>query len=209
MSTPTNPAAFWNERYSAEAYAYGVLPNLFFKSFLDDFQGKPGRMLLPAEGEGRNAVYAAKKGWQVTAVDFSETGREKAFNLAAQHGVTMEYLVMPVEQFDFEAMGPWDAVGLIFAHFPPHLREGIHHKCAASLAPGGMLILEAFNKKQLAFRHQSGGPADEAMLFDAAMLSADFFGLTVLECLEVHSVLEEGSFHRGEAELIRLLARRD
>ena len=66
MSTPNNPAQFWNERYNAPEYAYGVEPNRYFQSVLDQFQGQPGRMLLPAEGEGRNAVYAALKGWKVT-----------------------------------------------------------------------------------------------------------------------------------------------
>ena len=208
MITPNNPAQFWNERYNAPEYAYGVEPNRYFQSVLDQFQGQPGRMLLPAEGEGRNAVYAALKGWQVTAVDFSEAGCEKAMRLAEKHQVQINYQVMPVERFDFKQHGPWDAVGLVFAHFAPHIRPTIHQQCVENLVPGGMIVLEAFNKQQLAFRHQSGGPADEAMLYDPALLHAEFAPLAIQECQEYNAALSEGYFHQGEAALIRMLARR-
>jgi hypothetical protein len=70
----------WNERYGADEYVYGKEPNGFLKEFIDNHP--PGKILLPAEGEGRNAVYAASKGWEVTAFDFSEEGKKKALKLA-------------------------------------------------------------------------------------------------------------------------------
>ena len=73
---------FWNQRYAEEEYAYGTEPNAFFKAQLD--QRTPGRLLLPAEGEGRNAVYAAKKGWEVVAFDQSDAGQKKALKLAKE-----------------------------------------------------------------------------------------------------------------------------
>ena len=69
--------AHWNDRYSNPEYAYGTAPNEWFKEQLTHLPGK-GRILLPAEGEGRNAVFAAKQGWEVSAFDPSEAGREKA-----------------------------------------------------------------------------------------------------------------------------------
>ena len=84
------PENFWNERYASEAYAYGILPNSFFKKQLD--QLKPGKILLPAEGEGRNAVYAATQSWKALAFDISDSGRKKSLDLADKHQVNIEYL---------------------------------------------------------------------------------------------------------------------
>lgn len=83
--------AFWNQRYDEPEYAYGTQPNLFFKDQLD--QLTPGKLLMPAEGEGRNAVYAAGKGWEVTAFDSSSSGQKKALRLAQEKKVTLNYLV--------------------------------------------------------------------------------------------------------------------
>ncbi|HEY0354603.1 MAG TPA: hypothetical protein VGC29_00285, partial [Flavisolibacter sp.] len=80
---------FWNKRYADNNWVYGVQPNRFFKQFIDSH--KPGRILLPAEGEGRNAVYAAKKGWTVDAFDFSVVARQKALQLAENNNVHINY----------------------------------------------------------------------------------------------------------------------
>ncbi len=152
-----NPQHFWDNRYSETAYTYGTQPNVYFKKQLDAIP-KPGRLLLLAEGEGRNAVYAAQKGWAVTAVDFSEKGKEKALILAAEQGVQLDYQIADIGQYDMLQNGPWDAIGLIYAHFLPETRPEIHQKCVQALRPGGQLILEAFNGKQI--NRSSGGPKD-------------------------------------------------
>ena len=77
-----NPADFWNERFGKEEFIYGTEPNQFFKEQLQNLE--IGTLLLPAEGEGRNAVYAATQGWEVSAFDISEQGRVKAIFLAKQ-----------------------------------------------------------------------------------------------------------------------------
>ena len=100
----------WDQRFSAEDYYYGKDPNLYFKDKVDSLP--PGRILLPAEGEGRNGVYAAIKGWSVTAVDFSVEGRRKALNLAKEENVRLEYLVGDITETDFGAE-QFDAVGIV------------------------------------------------------------------------------------------------
>lgn len=70
---------FWNERYKESDYIYGTLPNEFFAASLASLN--PGKIILPCEGEGRNAVYAASLGWTVLAFDFSESAKEKALKL--------------------------------------------------------------------------------------------------------------------------------
>jgi SAM-dependent methyltransferase len=197
-----DPRLFWEQRFGRDGHTYGEQPNAYFRQQLDALP-VTGRLLLLAEGEGRNAVYAASKGWEVTAVDFSENGREKALALAARHGVTIHYHVADLAQYNIEAAGNWDAIGLIYAHLPPGLRLQVHRQCAEALLPGGRLILEAFHTRQLG--NTSGGPQRTDMLYHQAMLEADFQGLHVMHGSETAVLLEEGAGHAGMGEVVRLL----
>ncbi len=188
------PQDFWNQRYSDAAYAYGTEPNQYFKTQLDCI-ANPGRILLLCEGEGRNAVYAAQKGWQVTAVDFSKIGQQKALKLAAEKHVSIEYMISDVAQFEFDKYGPWDIIGLFYAHFPSNIRASIHQKCSQALAPKGQILLEGFNQQQLG--HASGGPKNMDMLYSQNMLAEDFAGLDILENSELTIMLKEGEGHVG------------
>ncbi|TGE22622.1 class I SAM-dependent methyltransferase [Hymenobacter metallicola] len=202
---PTSlPAAaeFWDARYESEAYAYGTEPNTYFRQQLDKLP--PGHLLLLAEGEGRNAVYAARRGWQVTAVDFSDEARAKAQRLAVAQGVHLTYQVADITSLGWQQPGAYDAIGLIYAHLPPVARWAVHAAAARSLAPGGHLILEAFSTRQLGL--PSGGPTSAELLYDPDTLAADFAGLSVRENHELGVVLHEGSFHSGPATVVRLLA---
>jgi SAM-dependent methyltransferase len=204
MSTAPLPAAvdFWNARYEDEAYAYGTTPNVYFRRQLD--QLPPGRLLLLAEGEGRNAVYAARQGWQVTAVDFSDEARAKAQRLAVAQGVHLDYQVADLTSLSWQQPGAYDAIGLIYVHLPPPARLAVHAAAARSLAPGGHLILEAFSPRQLGL--PSGGPKSAELLYEPAELAQDFAGLQLLENQELGVVLREGTFHAGPAQVVRLLA---
>jgi SAM-dependent methyltransferase len=197
------PSQFWDERYGQAEYVYGTHPNDFFKEQLDAMPST-GKLLLLAEGEGRNAVYAAGRGWQVTAVDFSEKGREKALALAASRGLQLDYHVGDVAQFDFEKWGPFDAIGLIYSHFPPTVRAVVFPKCLSSLAPGGRIVLELFTPAQLGF--SSGGPKDLGLLYSAAQARADFAEAGSLHVEELEIELDEGPHHRGPAAVVRAVA---
>jgi 2-polyprenyl-3-methyl-5-hydroxy-6-metoxy-1,4-benzoquinol methylase len=118
---------FWDNRYRENAYAYGTQPNQFFKAMLDRLT--PGRLLLPAEGEGRNAVYAARNGWQVTAVDFSAEACRKAQELAQSYGVSLTYEVEALEDFSPKE-ADFDLIGLVFTHLPPGVRQLLHQRVA-------------------------------------------------------------------------------
>ncbi len=183
--------------------AYGSEPNVFFREQLQEL--KPGKLLLPAEGEGRNAVHAALKGWQVAAFDFSEAGYKKATALAEQRGVTIDYQVTDAAQFACEPES-MDAVALIYAHFPPALRQEMHQKVITWLKPGGTVILEAFHPKQLAYN--SGGPKDEGMLYTAEMLQKDFSQLTIQMLEEEEIQLNEGLYHIGAGYVTRMIAQK-
>lgn len=189
---------FWNTRYEGAAFAYGKSPNIFFAEQLRTIP--PGRILLPMEGEGRNAVFAAALGWQVDAFDFAEEGRKKALSLAADAGVHIQYNCCTVELAEITP-DTYDAVGLIYAHLPPQLRQPFHHRIVAALRVGGTLLLEAFHPGQMALA--SGGPRDPAMLYDAAMLRADFQGMEELILREEECRLDEGLYHVGPAAVVR------
>ena len=196
-------ATFWNERYQNNETVYGLLPNVFFKHCIDKIN--TGKLLLPAEGEGRNAVYAAKNGWDVTAFDYSEVAKEKALKLALSHQVTFVYQTTNFLSFQAEPAS-MDAAALIYAHMPPEIRSEFHHKVAYWVKKGGYVILEAFNPLQLEL--QSGGPKDVSMLYTQEMLKNDFpeheWKIELLETTETE--LSEGPFHEGKAQVIRLLA---
>ena len=188
----------WDERYSSLEYVYGKEPNGFFSSELGE--RTPGRLLLPGEGEGRNAVHAAISGWEVHAFDQSAAARKKAFTLASEAGVNLTYELNSLEEFPFLA-DTYDAVALIYFHAPPAQRQYLHLKALESLKPGGHIILEGFHKEQLG--RNTGGPGSLEMLFDEDMLRADFSGMENLR-LEKHLInLNEGPFHQGEASVIR------
>ena len=194
---------FWNNRYADSAYAYGIHPNAFFKNELDRLT--PGRLLLPAEGEGRNAVYAARRGWEVHAFDYSETAREKALRLAEAHNVEIDYRLAAYEEIDWPEKS-FDCLALIFAHLPAEKRRTYYRKLTAYLKPGATLLLEAFAKAQLG--RDSGGPKNLAMLFSREELEEDLAGLPKLRIEEAETELDEGPFHRGSAAVIRVVGRR-
>lgn len=189
---------YWNQRYATNETVYGKEPNAFFKLFID--LHKPGTVLLPAEGEGRNALYAAKKGWTVHAFDFSEKAREKALKTANEQGLRINYWLEQIETF--KANQQYDLVASIYVHLPPSLRKTFHQELIRSIKPGGFLLLEAFAKEQIEF--DSGGPKDEALLYNASALCNDFKFLHLLNCEQKELRLKEGEFHSGMAAVLRL-----
>jgi SAM-dependent methyltransferase len=196
-------AAFWDQRYSPEEFAYGVEANAYLAAVLSSLP--PGRLLLPGEGEGRNAVFAARLKWDVLAVDFSETARRKALRLASESDVSVEYIVERLEEY-LPPLEVFDAVGLIFVHLPPSFRSVVHRRCADALRPGGIVMLEAFTPEQLRF--SSGGPRDPGLLYTSDALKDDFSDLDIVSLQESTVVLREGKYHDGEAAVVRMLARK-
>lgn len=194
---------FWDERYNTEEYVYGEAPNEFLRKKLTHL--KPGKILFPAEGEGRNAVYAAELGWNVTAFDLSVEGKNKALNLASKKGVTISYEILSFEDANFESEF-FDCICLVFAHMPSAVRCTMHKKLISFLKPGGLLILEAFSKKQLG--KTSGGPSNLDLLFSEQELRKDFSEMNELMFEETESVLNEGPFHQGTASVIRVVGRK-
>src|SRR3972149_9427899 len=137
---------FWNERYSTKDYIYGTQPNQFFKEQIEKLNA--GKILMVGEGEGRNAVYAAKLGWQVDAIDSSLVAKEKALRLAEKNRVSINYQIADIFSYNI-LKDNYDAVGIVFLHMNESESEILHKKCADALRKDGKVILELFSQNQL------------------------------------------------------------
>ena len=208
---------FWNQRYSESGYAYGSEPNEFFKEALlshrDQLLPNHSKLLMPAEGEGRNAVYAAGLGFEVTAFDVSEQARVKAMQLATEKSIppsSLSYHIGDCLSLD-ERNESFDAVGLIYAHFPPTLKAQYYPQILSLLKPGGWVFLEGFSINNLPYREANpkvGGPADPALLFSKDGVADDFKGFEIHHLEEEEVSLNEGRYHVGTAMVIRLIAQK-
>ena len=191
---------FWNSRYSEKEFAYGTKPNEFFKEQIDKII--PGRAIFLGEGEGRNAVYAAKLGWQVDAVDFSSSAKDKTLKLAKENNVKINYAVSDLNDYDFNE-NDYDLIVMIFLHLPLELRTSIFSKSILSLKQNGKLLIEAFSKEQI--NNISGGPRSIDLLYsenDVLSLTNDLR----IETMESKAIqLDEGEHHKGKADVIRFV----
>jgi len=192
----------WDSRYSQAEYIYGIKPNEYLKSFLE--KHKPGSILLPADGEGRNSVYAAKVGWQVDAFDFSESAQKKAIQLAQINNVDINYTVSDI--LHYKTMSSFDLIALVYLHLIPNIRAEFFSRLSTMLKPSGYILLEAFSKNQL--KNSSGGPKDINLLYDLTEIQKDFKYFKIIELIEAEIFLDEGDLHKGKANVIRLLAQK-
>jgi len=164
----------WNERYAQKNYVYGKEPNQFFKQELDKIHA--GSILLPAEGEGRNAVYAAANKWNVVAFDSSKEAYNKAQKLALEKKVHFTFFIDSFEHLIFPD-NKFNAIGLFYAHVSN--RRKIHQRLISYLKKGGSIILEAFDKEQI--NYGTGGPKNIDLLFSVEELKEDFKELSELK----------------------------
>jgi hypothetical protein len=202
-------ASFWNELYKEEGFAYGSEPNEFIASEL--MKLNPGKILFPAEGEGRNAAYALQLGWKVDAFDISTAGRDKAFLLAADNAANLRYNACDAASFIQGAVAEYDAIAFCFTHFPGPNRVEEHKALAALVKPGGMAMMEVFAKRHTEYNTidpRVGGPKEESMLFDSKEAREIFNGFELSLCEEREVHLQEGKYHIGLGKVLRVLAKR-
>jgi SAM-dependent methyltransferase len=200
----TYDASFWDRRYGALDYCYGTEPNAFVAECATHLP--PGPVLCLGEGEGRNAVFLARRGHAVTAVDQSAVGLAKARQLAARHGVVLTTHTADLGTFTI-APGAWAGIVATFVHLPPALRARVHRAAAAGLRPGGGFILEAYHPDQV--HHRTGGPVDAPeLLMTLEDLRADLARLDLVIAQERETELDEGPAHQGRSAVVQVFGRR-
>jgi SAM-dependent methyltransferase len=201
-------AAFWNERYRGEEFAFGTAPNEFLVSQAHHL--KLGlRALAPGDGEGRNGVWLAEQGLIVDTVDVSPLGVARAKRLAEERGVEINATLADLLTWTWPG-DAYDVVAALYIHFFDSDRPRMHRAMLDALKPGGVLILEAFRPEQLELQkmHRSGGPKTADMLYSKAKLAEDFTGLSILHLEEAVVELAEGHRHSGRAAIIRAAVRK-
>ncbi len=192
----------WDSRYAGHDYAFGTEPNDFLASVADGLPAG-GRVLCLGDGEGRNGVFLATRGHDVTAVDLSAVGLEKAQGLAAERGVAITTVVADLAEFDI-GREEWDAVVSIFCHLPPALRADVHRRVVEGLRPGGVLALEAYTPAQIG--RGTGGPSDPELTPTADALRREFAGLEFEVLRETERDIHEGRLHDGPSAVVQVLA---
>jgi len=194
----------WDERFQRSDYVYGLKPNDFLVESAHHFPAG-GKVLSLGEGEGRNAVYLAEQGFDVTALDGSAVGLEKLSRLTTERGVTVHPWLEDVTRADL-GQERWDGIYNIFCHLPSEARAKLYGRVREALKPGGVFVTEQFCPAQL--QYTSGGPKDVDMLPTIHELKEAFSGwdLLVDDGLLIH--LDEGSHHQGPAMVARLVARK-
>ena len=204
MSTPApaGPGTPWDARYASQDYFYGTAPNDFLAAHAGMIDGP---VLSLAEGEGRNAVFLARRGLQVRGVDSSAVGLAKAQRLAAEHGVAIDTTVADLAGY-LPERGHYAAVVSVFAHLPSAVRAQLYPRVEQALRPGGLVLLEAYAEGQLA--RDTGGPKDLDMLMSVDKLRTAFPSLEPLLLREVERDVHEGCGHTGRAQVVQFIGRK-
>lgn len=199
---------FWDNRYAETEFAYGKVPNKFFKKELDKLI--QGKILLPADGEGRNSVYAAKNNWESYACDISSSGKTKAVLLAERHKTKLTYDIGDFGVLNYKQHS-FDAIALIYAHFPPSKKMEYLNLVNDYLKIGGVLIFEGFSKSHLKFNTKNpkvGGPKNLDVLFSLEEVQSVFSNYSVSIAEESIIELSEGDYHIGQGSVVRFVAKK-
>lgn len=194
----------WDKRYGTEEYAYGKAPNNFLE---ENFHVIPkGKVLSLAEGEGRNAVFLAKQGYSVTAVDGSQVGLRKAQKLAEENGGAIELVHADLVDFDI-GENRWDGIVSIFCPLPSALRKELHKKVVVGLKPNGVFLVEAYTPDQL--KHGTGGGNSADTMTTKESLLLELEGLKFIHLIELERNVVEGIYHKGLGAVVQAIASKE
>jgi SAM-dependent methyltransferase len=200
------PFDFWQSRFAAtEDYVFGEAPNAFLAARAPAIPAG-SRVLAVADGEGRNGVWLARQGHEVTSLDFSPAAQAKARRLAARHGVAPEFIEADVHGWAYPEAA-FDAVVEIFTQFSsPADRSRKWAGMRQALKPGGVLIVQGYTPAQL--KYGTGGPRLEENLYTEAMLQAAFGDWRIDHLAEEVVEIDEGAGHSGRSAVVGLVARK-
>ncbi|MBS1809964.1 MAG: class I SAM-dependent methyltransferase [Acidobacteria bacterium] len=190
----------WDERYTSEEYFYGTEPNDFLRA--NAARIPKGRVLCIADGEGRNGVWLAEQGYDVTSVDLSAVGLEKTQKLAASRNVSINTVQADLAEYEIQP-DSWEGVVAIFSHLPTSVRHHLYPQAVAGLRSGGVLLLELYTPKQI--EYGTGGPRDLDLLASLEDLRQDLDGLQLEIAQELEREIHEGNHHYGLSAVVQIL----
>lgn len=194
----------WNTKFSREGYLYGKEPNEFLASCYKNFS-KTDRILCVGEGEGRNAIFLAKKGFEVAAIDASDVALSKLEAFAKEENVHVDTRCIDLNEWI--PTKKYGAVVASYLHLPENEKIEIFSKIESRLRHQGFFVIEVFSKKQL--NYSSGGPKDETLLYELEDFKKALQHSVIHKLEEVEVELNEGNGHQGKASVIRVIAQKN
>lgn len=205
MTTKAPPTAMWDQMFDKDDFVYGTQPSQFMVAQQDWLRAGQTALAI-ADGEGRNSVFMAEKGLQVTAMDSSQVGIAKAKKLAENRSVDVDFQHIDLREWDWQA-DRYDLVAAVFIQFAgPNFRSEIFAGMVKTLKPGGILLLHGYTPKQVSYG--TGGPPVPELMYTQEMLANAFSETEILRLEEYETELQEGEGHSGMSALIDLVARK-
>lgn len=195
----------WNDRYDRPDYLFGTKPADFLTAQAHHLP-QAGRVLVVADGEGRNSVYLAGRGLDVVAFDYAPNALVKAQALAEARGVHVDFREADILSWDWAA-DSYDAVVAVFIQFlSPDARSAIFEGLETALKPGGVLLLHGYAPRQV--EYGTGGPPVAENMYTLPLLERAFAGLEVVHSADYDAEISEGPGHSGLSGLIDFVARK-
>lgn len=193
----------WDSRYDRDEFVYGKEPNGFL--FECTHLLKKGNVLLLGEGEGRNAVYLARQGFDVTAIDYSRVALEKARSLASEFDVAVNWIHADLMSYDL-GVNHWDNIISIFVPHNRDERRRISMRIISSLKPSGICLCETYSPDQA--ERNTGGGNDPTTMATAEMFQSDFAQMEQLRLRQFERNIVEGLFHTGQSSVVQYIGRK-
>ncbi|HKK85637.1 MAG TPA: class I SAM-dependent methyltransferase [Roseovarius sp.] len=195
----------WEDRFQTPDYVFGTEPAAFLKDHADLLPPNGATALSVADGEGRNSVFMAEQGLEVTALEYAPSAIAKARKLAETKGVIVDFREVDVLNHTWPET--YDIVAGIFIQFVgPDARPILFNGMKQSVKPGGLILLHGYTPKQLEFG--TGGPPCAENMYTEDMLRTEFADWEILDCRAYERHIEEGEGHKGQSALIDLVARK-
>lgn len=189
----------WNERFQGEDYVFGTEPNVFIAD-MHKRLALTGNALAIAEGEGRNAVFLAREGMNVTVWDYAESGLNKANKLAEASGVEIRTELVDLGEAQW-TKEQWDEIICVFGHFPKELRTRTLEGVKTAVKPGGYFLTEVYSPYQIPYR--SGGPQDPQFLYAPGDFLEAFADWRIVHFFMGEVVRQEGQGHQGLSHVLQ------
>ena len=194
----------WDERYSIDEYLFGKEPaQALLRN--EEHLVSGGTTLVIADGEGRNSVYLAKKGFKVTATDNSIVANRKAKSLAVIENVQVDYRLEDFFDINWSEKNYDNVIGICFQFVPHHLIDNVLMDLRSATKKGGTLLIHGYTPTQL--KYGTGGPKDKSLMYTKDTFTNLFQESEIFKLEEYEAIINEGIGHSGRSAMIDFIAK--